>query len=89
MASGLACVVVDDGGPGGLVGERRGIKVALVRMIEPVQRFRSALESLAEEPSRIGEPGPATREFTLTDCSWLSKARTFLEVDRWVSDRRR
>jgi glycosyltransferase involved in cell wall biosynthesis len=88
MASGLACVVVDYGGPGGLVDATRGIAVPLGSKDALAERFRVELEGLVRDRERIGRLGAAAREFALREFSWESKAARTEQIYEWVTGRR-
>lgn len=84
MASGLACVVVDYGGPAGLIDATRGIKVPLGTKADLVTSMLRACEELAADPERLARLGRAAHEYALREYSWASKARKFENVYRWV-----
>jgi glycosyltransferase involved in cell wall biosynthesis len=84
MASGLACIVVDYGGPGGLIDSSRGIKTPLDSRSVILNDFRQAIESLVSNPDRMNQAGQAAREYTLANYTWEAKAKQIVEVYRWV-----
>jgi glycosyltransferase involved in cell wall biosynthesis len=88
MASGLACVVVDYGAPGALVGRERGVAVPLGTKEQLVQEFARALEALAGDPQRVLRLSKAASQYALTEYSWEAKARKTLEVYEWAAGRR-
>jgi glycosyltransferase involved in cell wall biosynthesis len=89
MASGLACVVVDYGGPGGLVDASRGVKVALGTKEDLTARFTRALATLAGDWPRTAALGAAARAHALDRYSWPAKARRTMDVYAWALDRGR
>ncbi len=84
MGCGLACVVVDYGGPGGLVGIDRGVKVPLAPKPALVESFAREVAGLLDEPERAARLGSAAREFVRSEYTWDAKAEKTLEVYRWV-----
>lgn len=84
MASGLACVVVDYGGPGGLVRPGLGVKVPLGNRDELATRFVRELESLVAAPERVRDMGRRAQEFVLTELTWAAKARKTVAAYRWA-----
>lgn len=84
MACGLACVVVDYGGPGGLIDERIGVKVALGPKPALVAGFKAAMEGLAADPERLERLGEAAHERAIAEFTWDSKARRIVDVYREV-----
>ena len=85
MASGLACVGVDYGAPGTLLGNGRGIAVSLGNREELITRYVRELESLVNAPERIQKLGNEARKFAMDQLTWSAKARKFTEVYRWVT----
>ncbi|MEL7501704.1 MAG: glycosyltransferase family 4 protein [Cyanobacteria bacterium J06554_6] len=88
MACGMACVVVDYGGPATLIDETRGVKVPMAPLGELVVSFQSALESLAAAPERVRQLGQTAHKHALHHYSWDAKARKTLEIYDWVSGKR-
>jgi glycosyltransferase involved in cell wall biosynthesis len=87
MACGMACVVVDYGAPGTLIGEGRGIKVPLGSRDEIVRGFGLALERLVAEPDTATKLGEAARAHAMQFYTWDAKARKMLAVYDWVLGR--
>jgi glycosyltransferase involved in cell wall biosynthesis len=87
MASGLACVVVDYGGPGVFIDSDRGVKVPMGDLNQLVQSYTEALEQLVENPERISQLGLAAHQHALKYYSWEAKARKMLEVYDWMVGR--
>jgi glycosyltransferase involved in cell wall biosynthesis len=87
MACGLACVVVDFGGPATLVGPDRGVKIPVGNVAQLTAAFRQELEQLVEQPARIAQLGLAAHRHAMTYYTWDAKARKTLEVYRWVTGR--
>jgi glycosyltransferase involved in cell wall biosynthesis len=84
MALGLAPVVMDFGGPGELVTEGTGFRVAMGRREDIVAGFRGVLELLARNPDHVRAVGERARERVGRYYTWDVKARQLLEVYRWV-----
>lgn len=89
MVSGLACVVVDYGAPGTLIGTDRGVCVPLGAKAEMTQGFTRALEDLAAHPERIAPMGQAAVGHVLKHYTWDAKARDIVEIYRWVLGERK
>lgn len=87
MACGLPCIVVDYGGPGGLVSDAVGIKVRLGDKPSLVRSFARAMESLSRDPVRRREMGCAASSHAIEEYSWDAKARKMLRVYEWVLGR--
>jgi glycosyltransferase involved in cell wall biosynthesis len=88
MASGLACVVTDYGGPANLLTPDCGLKIPLGSPEELTSRFRAKLEELAtskELRDRLGK-GAAERAYGLF--TWDAKARALVEIYYWALERR-
>lgn len=84
MACGLACVVVDYGGPATLVREDYGIKIPL-RSSEQLQRdFQAELEKLVCDQDRVRNLGRAASEHAARYYTWEAKARKTVEIYRWT-----
>jgi glycosyltransferase involved in cell wall biosynthesis len=88
MASGCVPVVVDYGGPGGLVGESCGVKVPLGSKQQLIQRFRIVLEELASDDLRRCRLGEAACKHVSEHFTWDAKARKMIEVYDWVTGQR-
>jgi glycosyltransferase involved in cell wall biosynthesis len=86
MATGLPCVVVDYGGPGGLV-EGIGVKVPLGEKPALVRGFRAELERLAISPDLRARLGVASARRALAEYAWDAKAAQILRVYDWVLGR--
>jgi glycosyltransferase involved in cell wall biosynthesis len=88
MACGLAPVVVEYGGPGGLVDESRGITVAMGPHDVLVTRFREALEGLVADPARTRRLGEAAARYAMGSFTWAAKAAVTADVYQWVLGQR-
>ncbi|MEO0542019.1 MAG: glycosyltransferase family 4 protein [Cyanobacteria bacterium P01_A01_bin.105] len=88
MACGMACVVVDYGGPAALVDADRGVKLPMAPMGELVTAFQTSLETLVADPSRVEQLGQSAHRHALQHYSWDTKARKTLEVYDWVAGER-
>jgi glycosyltransferase involved in cell wall biosynthesis len=89
MACGLPCVVVDYGGPAGLVAEGTGIKVPLRRKEEMARAFADAMGELADDPERVRELGEAACDLAFREYTWPHKAEKIRRVYEWVLGERR
>ncbi|HLY08301.1 MAG TPA: glycosyltransferase family 4 protein [Planctomycetota bacterium] len=87
MACGMACVVVDYGGPATLIDSDRGAKVELGTLDELVGRFARELESLAADPDRVATLGRAAHRHAMAHYAWDAKARKTVEIYRWLLGR--
>lgn len=87
MACGLACVVVDYGGPGTLVDAERGIKVPLGNKEQLISGFGRALERLVADEQTSVRLGSAARQHAMRFYTWDAKARKMLAVYEWVFGR--
>jgi glycosyltransferase involved in cell wall biosynthesis len=84
MASGLACVVVDYGGPGSLIGSERGIKLPLEGKERLVELMSRELSSLAGDVPRIERLGRAASDYAFEHLTWGAKAERTVEIYRSV-----
>jgi glycosyltransferase involved in cell wall biosynthesis len=84
MASGLAPVVADFGGPAELVTADTGIKVPLAPRGQYVLGLRGAIERLVHQPDLTRAIGDNARRRVLERFTWQAKARQMLDVYRWV-----
>ena len=84
MACGLACVVVDYGAPGRLVGSEYGVRVPLAGKDQLVAQFSTELAALVKDPARVRALGAAARDHALRSYTWDTKARQIVEVYQWV-----
>jgi glycosyltransferase involved in cell wall biosynthesis len=84
MACGMACVVVDYGGPAALVGPDRGVKVPLGDKQTLVARFVAELEALVDDPERTKRLGLEAHRHAVAHYSWDAKARKTLKIYDWV-----
>lgn len=80
MATGLAPVVVDYGGPGELVTADTGVLIPLGTRQEIIRRFREALENLADHPAMVDALGAAARSRARENFSWSRKAQCTVAV---------
>jgi glycosyltransferase involved in cell wall biosynthesis len=88
MACGMACVVVDYGGPATLIGPDRGVKVPLADKDALVARFAAELDALVADPDRTARLGAAAHAHAMDHYAWDVKARKTLEIYEWVLGRR-
>ena len=74
MALGLVPVIVDYAGPGELVAEGMGFKVAMGSRSEIVTRLQDCLSAIVSRPDQLGPMATAARNHALTHCTWAAKA---------------
>ena len=89
MACGCVPVVVDYGGPGGLVTPDCGVKVELGDKDSLIPRFVEALEKYAADRDLRMRHGRAAHRRALDHFSWDAKAKKTLEVYEWALGRRK
>jgi glycosyltransferase involved in cell wall biosynthesis len=82
MACGLPCVVVDYGGPGGLVDASSGIKVPLGSKPALIARTRSALEQLVADRGLRLALGERARARAVREYAWSAKAEKIETIYR-------
>jgi glycosyltransferase involved in cell wall biosynthesis len=87
MATALPCIVVDYGGPGGLINSSSGIKVPLGTKDQLVDHFAAEMETLADDPNRRLELGRHAREDAVRIYDWTAKGKKTVEVYEWVLGR--
>lgn len=87
MACGLACVVVDYGGPAGLVKPGCGIKIPLGDREAMTRAFGQALHELVRNERTTLELGAAAREEAMCNYTWDVKAKRTTQVYDWVLGR--
>lgn len=88
MACGCVPVVVDYGGPAGLVTESCGVRVPLGSKEHLTERFQIALENLASDDLHRRRLGEAAHKHAPEHFTWDAKARKMIEVYDWVTGRR-
>ena len=88
MACGCVPVVVDYGGPGGLVDDTCGLRVPLSPKRELVVGFAQALEMLATDRVRLRRLSAAAAQRAEASYTWEAKARKMIEVYEWALGRR-
>jgi len=87
MAMGLAPVVVDYAGPGELVDDATGWKIAPGDRPAIVADLRATLARLADDPAAVAARGAAARARVLRHFTWERKAAQLLQVHDWVLGR--
>jgi len=88
MATGLPSIVVNYGGPGGLITESNGIKIPLGNKDHLIQQFAAEMENLAKDPVRRAKLGQQAREDAVRIYDWTAKGKKTVEVYEWVLGRR-
>ena len=86
MASGMACVVVDYGAPGELIGQDRGIKIPMGSRLSIIEGLRSSLEGLVSDPEKIKHIGLKAQAYAMTYFTWQKKAKKTFEVYQWIKN---
>ncbi len=89
MAAGLPSVVVDYGGPGGLITDECGRKVPLGNKEQIAQAMRIHLDQLAHDKDLRENLGAAARKRVEEHLTWQAKARQTLDIYEWVTHQRR
>jgi glycosyltransferase involved in cell wall biosynthesis len=89
MGMGMACVVADYGAPGAYAAGDRGLAIPLVDKPTLVAGYVTALEALADDPSRRAALGAAARRYVRDHHTWDAKARKIVQVYEWALGRRR
>jgi glycosyltransferase involved in cell wall biosynthesis len=84
MACGMACVVVDYGGPATLIGPDRGIKVPVADKEALTARFADEIAGLLADPERTARLGRAAHEHAMALYPWDKKAQKTREIYDWV-----
>ena len=88
MGAGCAPIVVDYGGPGGLVIEGAGIKVPLADRETLVQSLARACQAYAEDRKLLRQHATTARTHALTHYTWDAKAQNMVEIYEWVAGQR-
>ena len=88
MMSGMACVVVDYGGPAVRVKHGCGIKIPMGDLNHLIRSYTNELEALVDDYDRVIRMGINGRQYTETFYSWDAKAKKTVEVYDWVLGRR-
>ena len=89
MACGLACVVVNYGGPGHIIRDEFGVKIPLGDREHLIQGFKQALERLVLTPDRLRHMGTLASQHAFRHYTWAAKAKKTVEVYRWVLGERK
>jgi glycosyltransferase involved in cell wall biosynthesis len=88
MATGLACIVVNYGGPGGLINPSNGITIPLGNKQHLIQHFATEMEALANNPPRRASLGRQAHEDALRMYAWGAKGKKTVEVYEWALGKR-
>ncbi len=84
MACGMACVVVDYGGPATLIDSDRGVKVPLGTFEQLVSHYTRELEALVANPERTIALGTAAHHHAMDYYPWDIKAKKTIEIYQWL-----
>ncbi len=84
MALGIVPVVVDYAGPAELVTETAGYKIPLGTRGQIVDRLRSVVRSICNEPRQLRAKSISARERVQKLFTWDVKARQIIEVYAWA-----
>lgn len=88
MALGVVPVICDYAGPGELVSDETGYKIAIGSRAEIVDGLRQRLGSILADPGALPAKAKAARERALTHFTWTAKAEQVSRVYDWVLGRR-
>jgi glycosyltransferase involved in cell wall biosynthesis len=88
MACAMACIVVDYGGPGGLIREGGGVKIPLGDKQHLIDRFAVEMATLAGDPQRRKMMGELAHQQAMAIYAWTEKGRKTVEVYEWVLGQR-
>lgn len=89
MGAGCVPVVVDYGGPGGLIrGHDCGAAVPLGTKEELVRRFTEVLEGYVDDRSKRLRHAKAAHDRAVDTFAWDEKAKKIVEIYQWVMGRR-
>jgi glycosyltransferase involved in cell wall biosynthesis len=84
LALGVVPVVVDYGGPGDIVHEHVGFRVALTNEEDMVAQIEKILCGLAQDRRRLAAMQEAGRRYASESLSWDGKAKTVTDILYWV-----
>ncbi|MEQ9407466.1 MAG: glycosyltransferase family 4 protein [Fuerstiella sp.] len=84
MAVGVVPMAVDYAGPSELMTDATSFRIPLGSRNEIINRFRSALSALADNPDEIDVRSTAALERAHSLYTWESKAEQMLQVYQWV-----
>jgi glycosyltransferase involved in cell wall biosynthesis len=87
MACAMACIVVDYGGPGGLIRDGCGIKIPLGNKEHLIEQFAAQMQALAGDPGRRKLLGGQAHRSAMQIYAWTAKGRKTIEVYDWVLGR--
>lgn len=87
LASGAVPVVVDFGGPGDIVHENVGRKVALTNESDVVAQLEKILTELAQDRGLVEQLRERGIEYARECLTWDAKARAVTRVLEWVAHR--
>jgi glycosyltransferase involved in cell wall biosynthesis len=82
----VAPIVIDNGGPGEMVTDESGIKVAGENLEELVSHLANAMTALTQNPARGFEMGVKARERALKHYSWDAVGSQMLDLYRTLLD---
>lgn len=84
MALGVPPIVVDYAGPGELVQDGLGFKVALNTRADIISGFSAEFKRLAEQPELLRATGANGRAYVQQFFTWQAKAHQIAQVYDWV-----
>lgn len=87
MACGAVPMVVDYGGPAELVTPETGYLIPLGTRAQIVERFRTALQSVVDQPGQLAPRRLAGSRRIRTLFTWSAKASQVLAVYEWILGR--
>ena len=85
MTVGVVPIVVDYAGPGELVTEATGIRLALGTPEAISGELRRRLEALVDDPAPLRELGAAAHQRVIDHFTWNAKAHQLIRVYDWVT----
>jgi glycosyltransferase involved in cell wall biosynthesis len=87
MASGMAPIVVDYGGPADLVQPGCGIKIPMGKLGYLVQQFTLELERMVNQPDEVAAFGKAAHQHAMEFYTWEAKAKQTLALYQQVASK--
>jgi glycosyltransferase involved in cell wall biosynthesis len=88
MACGMTCIVVDYGGPGGLIHAGNGIKIPIGDKQHLIDCFAYEMALIANEREKRVNYGLRAHQDAMQLYSWTNKGLKTLEVYQWALGRR-
>jgi glycosyltransferase involved in cell wall biosynthesis len=86
MAMGVTPIVMNYGGPGELVTDQTGYLIPMSPREQIVSHLRQLLSALSADPRPLELLGPAAQRRALQHFTWNAKARSVIELYRWLTN---